>query len=100
MRALTLPLAIACLAAATPAWSQNTAYPTPDNNLTRSDDVDPSEAPYLNDEQGRPSADDYARAPDTDGSIIERGDDGASSGESGEGPSEDAPESETPSPPR
>ncbi len=100
MRVLAFPLAIACLAAAMPAWSQNAAYPTPDNNLTRSDDVDPREAPYLNDEQGRPSADDYARAPEADGIIIERGDEGAGSGESGEGPSEDAPESDAPPPPR
>lgn len=99
MRFLVFSAAIACLVAATPAWPQNAAYPTPDNNLTRSDDVDPSEAPYLNEEQGQPSSDDYARAPDADGIIIERGDEGAGSGESGEGPDEEAPP-DAPPPPR
>jgi hypothetical protein len=100
MRTLVLPALIASLLAMSPAFAQNVAYPTPDNSLTRSDDVDPSQAPYLNDEQGRPSSDDYAHAPDSDGIIIDRGSDGESSGESGVGPDEEAPPPDLPSPPR
>lgn len=77
--------AFAALFAASPAFAQNPAYPAPDNNLTRSDDVDPSEAPYLNEEQGRPSSDfDYSLAPSDDGVIVDYSDTGSSSAESGE----------------
>ncbi len=74
--------AVAALLAVSPASAQNAAYPTPDNNLTRSDDVDPSEAPYLNEEQGRPSnSPDYAAVPED--SDVDDGSDGAGSGEAG-----------------
>ncbi len=75
--------AVAALLAVSPASAQNAAYPTPDNNLTRSDDVDPSEAPYLNEEQGRPStsSDYYVAAPEDP--DVDDGSDGGSSGEAG-----------------
>jgi hypothetical protein len=90
MKRLLFAGAFASLVAASPAMAQNPAYPTPDNNTTRSDDVDPSEAPYLNDEYGRPSSGrEYSLPPTDDGTINDQGDTGASSGENGEG--EEAP---------
>jgi hypothetical protein len=51
------PIAFALFAilGAAPLHAQGPAYPTPDNNITRSDDVDPDDAPNLNEEYGRPS---------------------------------------------
>jgi hypothetical protein len=90
MKRLLVAGAFAGLIAASPATAQNPAYPTPDNNVTRSDDVDPSEAPYLNDEYGTPSSGlEYSQPSTDDGTIVDYGDTGASSGESGEG--EEAP---------
>jgi len=89
MKRLLFAGAFASLMAASPAMAQNPAYPTPDTNMTRGDD-DPNEAPYLNDEYGTPSSQlEYSLPPSDDGTIIDYGDTGASSGESGEG--EEAP---------
>lgn len=54
MKAMTA-IAIFVMLGALPLHAQGPAYPTPDNNLTRSDDVDPEDAPKLNEEYGRPS---------------------------------------------
>ena len=92
MKKLLVAGVFAALFAVSPASAQNPAYPTPDNNLTRSDDVDPSEAPYLNEEQGQPSSDfDYSVPPSNDGVIVDYGDTGSSAGESGEGEDEAEP---------
>ena len=66
--------------------------------MTRSDDVDPSQAPYLSEEPGRPDFD-YSLPPADDGVIVDYGSSGASTGESGED-EDDAgpPPQELPSP--
>lgn len=81
MKILILSAAVMTSLAAPAAWAQNAAYRTPNNNVTRSDDVDPSEAPYLNEEYGMPSDDESA---DYSASV-----NGAGSGESGLGEDDD-----------
>jgi hypothetical protein len=98
MRTAILAGAFAALFAAAPAFAQSTAYPTPDNNMTRTDDVDPSEAPYMNEEQGQPSEFEPSLTGPNDGIIVDDGGTGEGSGESGEGtdlpPPPDAPPQE------
>ncbi len=79
----TMAIAILVMLAAAPAHAQGPAYPTPDNNLTRSDDVDPADAPNLNQEYGQPSdlipdddedgyaADDFGDDDDDDDDFVE-----------------------------
>jgi hypothetical protein len=85
MRTAILASTFAALFAAAPAFAQSPAHPTPDNNVTRTDDVDPSEAPYVNEEQGQPSEFDPSLPATNDGIVIDDGSTGAGSGESGEG---------------
>jgi hypothetical protein len=85
MRTAILAGAFAALFAAVPAFAQSAAYPTPDNNFTRTDDVDPSEAPYMNEELGQPSDSEPSLTGPNDGIIVDDGGTGEGSGESGEG---------------
>ena len=60
-----------------PVFAQSPANPTPDNNTTRSNDVDPSDAPKLNQEPGQAS-DPQVTVPNDQGAN------GSSAGEGGE----------------
>ena len=84
MRSAILATAFAALFAAAPAYAQSPAPTTPDNNVTRSDDGDPLEAPYVNEEGGQPSEFDPSLPATNDGIVVDDGSTGAGSGESGE----------------
>ena len=84
MRSAILATAFAALFAAAPAYAQSPAPSTPDNNVTRTDDGAPPEAPYVNEEGGQPSEFDPSLPTTNDGIVIDDGSTGAGSGESGE----------------
>ncbi len=70
MKPILFAAAAAVLFSVTPALAQGPAYPTPDNNLTRTDDVDPADAPNMNLEYGQPTDDDVVVAPDPGPDVV------------------------------
>jgi hypothetical protein len=73
MKTLIAAAVAASLFAAFPAAAQGPAYSTPDNNMTRTDDVDPADAENMNLEYGRSTDDDAILVPDEPNVVIEPG---------------------------
>jgi hypothetical protein len=93
MRKFLVTGAIGALVCATPVLAQGPAYPTPDNNVTRSDDVDPADAANLSEEHGLPSDPDVLVVPEDVPSSA-----GSSTGETGDEEPDLPPSDATPPP--